>query len=391
MANVNGTEDVLKLIEKAATEVSKTRFDKFVPYKEPRKFSQAKLQALTEAAESGELAAQLKLGECYLYGQKAAFDLELAEKYFKLAAAQNHAQAYLILAEINERKPRPSYNGSPFGFDGSEPILPDPNYVDPAILVQKAADMGCAEAQRKLGHDYLYKRIGGGEDGYDWVLRDGTEADHSPADIAKGWELVKKAAENGNTGAMLDMADRFECGFHTAPDLAEAAKWYKQMARAGSSAGCYRIGLWYAEGKGVKQNKEEAAKWFGKGAKKKNPGCKYRIGLCYKNGEGVEQNDILAFKWLLQAATEDFYAPAECEIGLFYYHGRVVNEDVSMAMKWWHRAAVNYAPARSILSQTYRHGDGCVEPDLEKAKYWEEYYSFGKSLQRDFGFYNATY
>ncbi|MDR2845781.1 MAG: sel1 repeat family protein [Candidatus Methanoplasma sp.] len=96
------------------------------------------------AAKNGSIRAQLRLGDLYLWDEKRYQDLKEAVKWYELAAEHGDTDALLILSGIY-------YYGIHYYGDSRE-IAQD--YEKSIKLLLKAAELGDAEAQFKLGEFY---------------------------------------------------------------------------------------------------------------------------------------------------------------------------------------------------------------------------------------------
>ena len=80
-------------------------------------------------------------------------------------------------------------------------------------------------------------------------------------------------------------------------DYAEAVKWYRKAANQGDAAAQLNLGNCYYKGQGVRQDYAEAVKLYREAA---NQGRKEAIDVlihCYENGIGVEQDVQQAQVW----------------------------------------------------------------------------------------------
>jgi hypothetical protein len=99
-------------------------------------------QMLQTLADSGDPAAQYRLGNLYYHGQGLQEDEKLALFWWKKAAAHGHAEAMFQLA-----------NAYLFGSEAAK-FVPDPDR-EAAIWYFQAASAGHAEAQYHLGLLFL--------------------------------------------------------------------------------------------------------------------------------------------------------------------------------------------------------------------------------------------
>lgn len=96
------------------------------------------------------------------------------------------------------------------------------------------------------------------------VARDIESAGGSSSEIAKWYE---KAANAGESKAMLLMARQARIGQGQARDEKKAFEWFEKAAKAGNAEGQYETGLAYARGIGVEKDSKQAEMWLKKAQK----------------------------------------------------------------------------------------------------------------------------
>jgi TPR repeat protein len=78
-------------------------------------------------------------------------------------------------------------------------------------------------------------------------------------------------AQQGDSNAQLNLGNYYATPHNAAPDMEEAAKWYRKAADQGNAEAQYRLGDLYYNGKGeVAQSYEEAYFWFALSSKAGN-------------------------------------------------------------------------------------------------------------------------
>jgi hypothetical protein len=150
----------------------------------------------TPLALSGNDDAQYRLGLMYLNGRGVVADDEIAEKWLKLAAAQNNDGASLVLIQLYLNPHRKLYN----------PELA-------ITLLRDTARRGVVEAERELGHHY---RTG------DVVAQDFAEAFH--------W--FKEAASKGDIESQKALGELYRFGYGIPQNFRLAIMWYSIAAAA---------------------------------------------------------------------------------------------------------------------------------------------------------------
>ncbi|CAF3202221.1 unnamed protein product, partial [Rotaria sp. Silwood2] len=127
-------------------------------------------------------------------------------------------------------------------------------------------------------------------------------------------------------------------------DYEQAAKYFAKAARQGNTEGMYNLARLTDNGLGVKKDHNEAFKLY-KQAAAQSP-----------------QHPIL------KGVRNTGVAEAEHALALKYMEGIVVHKNLSVATMWYQRAIDHGSPtAANNLAIMYQHGEG-VNKDLDKAK-----------------------
>jgi TPR repeat protein len=189
---------------------------------------------------------------------------------------------------------------------------------------------------------------------------------------AEAVKWYRKAAEQGDAGAQLNLGVCYENGTGVAKDEAEAIKWYRLAAEQGCAGAQYNLGLYYGNGQGVVKDEAEAVKWYRKAAEQGNASAQNNLGYCYANGKGVGKNEAEAVKWYRKAA-EQGDASAQFSLGICYANGKGVAKDEAEAVKWYRLAAEQgNASAQFNLGFCYANGKGVVKDEAEAVKWWRK-------------------
>lgn len=243
-------------------------------------------------------------------------------------------------------------------------------YWNPAEVrtwIHKAAELGSAEQQCRLGSDY----------------------EHCVEDEAEAVKWYRKAAERGYLDAQLSLGRIYDYGKGVVKDEAEAIKWYRKAAEQGNASAQDEIGNHYLNGKGVEKDEIEAVKWFRKAAEQDDAYGQVSLGQCYLCGRGVEKDEAEAVK-LFREAAEQGDASAQTFLADCYLFGRGVAKDETEALTWFRRAAKqddygaetakNYLKAvedddpeaQCDLAIAYRYGQGCAKNEVEAVKWFRK-------------------
>ena len=93
-------------------------------------------------------------------------------------------------------------------------------------------------------------------------------------------------------------------GFQTGPAKAQDLEQLRKAAEQGDTGAQYNLGYIYDKGEGVPENDREAVKWFRKAAEQGHAEAQYSLGLMYANGHGVGKDYVKAYAWANLAAVQ---------------------------------------------------------------------------------------
>lgn len=273
---------------------------------------------------------------------------------------------------------------------------------------RKAAEQGCADAQKELGWCY-YNGIGFPKNNAEatrWYLKAAVQGDQIAqhnlcSSLYVRWPydydftdgtitVLQQEAECGNKYAQFllhDDADeasrllategvpyfqlilgRRYSFYH---DLPEAIKWYRRAAEQGNYEAQTELGNLFVQSA---INYAEAVKWYKCAAENGFCEAQYRLGNCYYSGICVAKNYSEAIKWYRKAAEQggQYSSFANMALGDCYYNGIGVKQNYEEAVKYYAEAAERgHRPAIAKLGDCYYNGDG-VQKNIPKAiEYYE--------------------
>lgn len=259
-------------------------------------------QEIRAAAEKGDTAAQVRLGDLYRLGEGVEQNPEEAQKWYRRASEQGNGDGMYGLARCYEEE-----RGE---------VRRSRKTIEELLI--KSADHGSSRGMARLGD--LYLRGKG---------LNGTRAD------ALKW--FRKAAEAGSVHAMMQLGMMYGNALETELDYAESAKWYGKASEQGESVGMCRLASCYEEGKGVPQDYAKAAELYRKSADDGVMDAACALGSLYERGLGVPQDYAEAMRWYRKAA--DRSATAVCRIGDMYLKGLGMPADPHVAAQMYAKAA----------------------------------------------------
>lgn len=240
------------------------------------------LRGRRQAAARGDAGAQFSLGVTYDKGEGAVQDYDEAFKWYREGAAQGHPGAQSNLGGM---------------YSGGKGVLQD--HAEAAIWFHKAAAQDDAYAQFNLG--ILYETGQGlardkvwahmwlnlaGANGHKAArrTRDKVGLQMTPAQIAEAQAMAR------------DWLAKF--GRHDALEDIRAGRWRRKAAGQGDPGALFSLGIMYDMGHDVAQDHREAVKWYALAAARGHIGAQYNLGVMYYQGYGVAQDFVEALKWL---------------------------------------------------------------------------------------------
>jgi hypothetical protein len=269
-------------------------------------------------------------------------------------------------------------------------VSPKAKATEEAIAqLKEAALAGDPCAQRQYG-----ELCASGKDGN--VGQDDTEAAR--------W--YRRAAEGGDLGAQMLLADCLATGRGMTPDEEEAAKWWQQAAEQGSSFAQHRLACMRAEGRGVLRDMAEAERLWRISAEHGFAPAQNALGLCLLRAnrlaeaaqwleQAAAQGDTDAhaslggmavdglhphadahagLRWLLKAAKKKGQVQVLCRLGDCYEAGIGVERSAPDAVRWYGKAAKQgSAVAKHKIAGRLLHGGDGIAPDAAQAvNYYHE-------------------
>ncbi len=206
----------------------------------------SELKKLRHAADSGDAEAQGKLGTLLAMGEEVPRDVEEALKWLHLAAEQGDLTSLFNLGIIYEQ----GLGGVPSDMD------------EAALWYWQAAEMGDTGAKMKLG-TMLIKGAG-----------------FSPG--SKVIAAIRASADKDMAYAKAFLGKLYLEGTGLEQSDADAETWFRKAAKQGDEGAMFNLGEMLVEGRTIETSEDEAAQWF------------YDFGMnCLKEGNIVKAFDCL--------------------------------------------------------------------------------------------------
>ena len=285
---------------------------------EGRKPAPGSVEAVRAAADGGDAAAAVRMGQMCADGLEVEQNYLQSAMWFRKAAEQGSAEGKYQLGRLYEEG-AVTENGIGVGQD----------WKKAAGWYKSAAEQGYADAEWKIG---LCLRDGKGvEKDVIWAklwLEKAALQGHEEAQAAleklkagiqeKDDPLVTEqmAAEDGDVVAQCHMGQRCFRGEGVPKDEVAGATWYRKAAEQGYAEGECRWGDCLRMGRGVEKDEAAGVEWYRKAADQGHVGAKYRLGECFRLGQGTRQDVQAAQQWYYEAA-EEGHAGAQRTIGKY--------------------------------------------------------------------------
>ena len=223
------------------------------------------ITALTELALSGDIKAQIKLGERYYFGEGVAVNHIHASVYFRFAAELGNESAQFNLGTM---------------YLQGEGV--EKNEIQAIFWYQKAAKQHNSQAQYNLGRMYQ-------------------TGDGVPKDELQAVNFFLDSADLGNADAQLELGYMYAKGMGVERDEKKACEWYLKAASQDNVDAQFELGLIYRTGNVVDKDIDQSIQWFSKAAKQGLHVAQLALVATYFTGPEKYKNPILSCYWLLKS------------------------------------------------------------------------------------------
>ena len=155
----------------------------------------------------------------------------------------------------------------------------------------------------------------------------------SPADIEGSPEWVRRAFQQSNSSAVVNLAVKYHTGDGVPKDDKKAIRLFFTAAEVGDSAAERNLGAVYINGMGVPRDNAKALDWIIAAGKDGDAQAQFDLGRIYSTEFAGPRDFAKAFVWTAASATHA-YPPAEARLGEMYQEGIGVKSDMVEALKW---------------------------------------------------------
>lgn len=296
---------------------------------------------LVEIADKGDIPAMLELVDRFQKGEGAISNQQTSLSWLKRAADAGNAAAQLRLARWLES---PSF---------------------PLVADLRAATVWYALLSR-TGEPEAIKAL--------LRLSEGPQAGPAVLALAQHYarqqqqieasRFYKKAAEQGQLTAMLELAQRFDEGIGLIKSQEIAYEWRLKAAEANDTTAQMEVAFAYRDGTGFAKNLTEWMRWLSRAAQQGNALAQYELGQAYLNGDGVAVNEKIGLDWTEKAAQQGD-VNAQRVLGQVHFD----KGNYTTALSWLTLATKqNDAQSQGLLGQMYEGGLGVMEEPMQALK-----------------------
>ncbi len=123
---------------------------------------------------------------------------------------------------------------------------------------------------------------------------------------AEATELLKQAAKQGNTRALVILGVFYRSGATGEVELEKAIRIFEEAAERGSSEADYYLALMNLFGESVTPDAAKATEYLTKASTSGLAIAQFALGRCYESGVGVQQDYEKAIEQYAAAAKQGF-------------------------------------------------------------------------------------
>ena len=225
--------------------------------------------------------------------------------------------------------------------------------------LQKATELGNAEAQCNLGY-YYEKGVGLDKDIDKAIELYSLSANQGNSDAQK--QLQKYTSIQNDEQTVLDYLNKANS---TKSDKRKAY-FLQKAANLDNAEAQYKLALCYENGIGVKQNSNKFIKFITLSANQGHSYAQYHLAYCYKNGIGINKNIDKAIKLYTLSANQG-NSNAQNNLAVCYANGIGINKNIDKAIELYTLSAnQGNSYAQFNLANYYENGVG-LDKDINKA------------------------
>ncbi|MBQ7501967.1 sel1 repeat family protein [bacterium] len=287
-----------------------------------------------KAADAGSAEAAYATGNMFAEGLGTKKNEGKAADYYKRAAYKGNTEAALKLSELNMADADTELTLSDY-------CKKQKDYRESLKHLTRAAELGGAEAQFRLGYIYLTAPSEYG----------------ISADNKRAFELFSEAAGQNLPKAQFSLGVMYYYGSYVAKDYDKAFALFEKAAQQKFASAENMLGEMYLEGQGTVKNEAKGWELIEESACHNCAEAQYRLGK-----KKLEDGDYqYAFVWMKKCTEadkkDDDWKSAASVLSYLYFNGQGTEKDYNEAFKWA-EASQDLAASKYLLAYLYYFGLG---------------------------------
>ena len=274
-------------------------------------------------------------------------------------------------------------------LEKAETLYQQGKYKEALSIYMKPAYRNMVGVQVRVGNIYLESAVRDEKKSTEWFQKAADQGDSKgiynlalayeegigvKQDFTKAFTLLKQAADMNLPSAMNEIGLMYRNGWGVKKDEKEAALWYLKAANAGSTNGmCNSAGVMMYS-KIVETDYKQAHEMLDACIKAEptNSCCLVRMSELYADGWGVPENRRKAHELRQKAAAQGNNGIAMYMVARDLDYGIGVDKDAKEAMSWYEKAAAkDHAKSMYRLYEVYEYGKLGQAVDKAKANEWK--------------------
>lgn len=328
-----------------------------------------------KAAEAGSSSGEYNVGWAYASAMGVPQDQVEACRWFLKAAEKGDPDALRQIAGAYQ-------SGRGVRRDDANAIY----------YLRRLAETGDAKAQAAMGNHYIAGnpseslRINR-DVAYDWYLLAAStnrELSRSVEQLARTYGCPfanRLAAASGDADAMQALANDYRVGDGIPSDETQALKWSTRAAECGNSTAMLTLGLLLLEKAKTAGDAEAGMQWLQKAAER-DPRASFVAGHCYEQGTGVAKDTARALA-LYKNGAEANEPRAMRRLGELFMAGHIATRDDIQALEWFRKAAqAGEATAMRRLAAALEIGRGTTRDPKAALEWYRKAAAAGDSEAR---------
>ena len=294
---------------------------------------------LSKAAKKKYAPAQLKLGQCYIYGLGVLTDYDQGLKLCLKAAEKDYPPALYIMSELYKS-----------GIGVPKNLQKEMEYL------YRASNLGNPDAQWQLGNYFLY----------------GDEEHNIVENASKAFSLTKQAADQDHPSALFNLGLCYKFGIGTSKNQSEAINAFLKSANSGNDMAQAEMGNNYLFGDGVEQNLAEAQRYIDAAIEQENGRAFNLKGDLYYYGWGVTQDYRTASEWY-KKGVEQGVSFSYSQLAYMYLSGQGVLQNYAEGFRLYKELAdAEYESGQAGIGMCYEYGYGTTEDMFKAVEYYKK-------------------